>query len=102
MKDQILLEMSDSEDLFANTQKSVHSGASKDGKLEYPKLIVYKWVGDVDSPFEIVTIDELDPNDVDSSWTAGVLSPKSRAKSQHLKCFPDHSVSIFGKIEKSK
>lgn len=90
------------DDLFAKTQSNpIMSDAWKDGMVDYPKLIFFKWAGNVDDPFEIVETMDLDAIDVDPNWLSGVLSPKSRTKCRHLSFYKDYAVSLFAKIGKS-
>ena len=96
-------------DLFANTQVETrndhvtdeHPDKWMDTNFEYPWMIFFKWDGNM-TPFAVLSLIELNPQDIDGKWLTGILSPKSRIKHRSLKFFADYSVSIFGKIHKSK
>lgn len=86
-------------DLFANTQ--VKTDEKKDHWIGiYPWLILFLWGGQT-HPFLLKRSEDMDPDDIDVTWLSGILSPKSRLKHRNLKQYPDYSVSIFGKIQKS-
>ena len=97
------------EDLFANTQvESTNPHVSNDKpdewadtNFDYPYLILFCWDGET-NPFMLVPLTEIDPRDIDWKWLSGILSPKSRCKLRKMTQFPDYSVSIFGKVQRSK
>ena len=69
--------------------------------LEYKWIIIFKWGGDIDFPFELVPVDRFGSDDLNSSFLSGILSPLSRLKHREMSAYPDFSVSIFAKVEKS-
>lgn len=69
---------------------------------QYPNLVFFKWGGDIHNPFELVKLESLNPNDIDTNWVCGILSEQSRKKHRDIKSFPDYLVSVFSKIEKRK
>ena len=97
------------QDMFANTQvqtRNEHVTDSNPDKwtdtdFEYPMLIIFRWGGQAD-PFILSFLVELDPEDVNVNWLNGILSPTSRCKHRNLKAFPDFSVSIYSKVQKSR
>ena len=67
---------------------------------EFPVVIVFKWGGNSENPFELCDMSQLD--DVDTKLLNGILSPKSRQKQRRVEAYPEFSVSIFSKIDKSE
>lgn len=68
----------------------------------YPWFAVFKWGGDIDHPFEILSVEDVEEGELDSKLLTGLLAPPSRLRHRELKCFPDFSISVFAKIESSK
>lgn len=73
----------------------------KTSVFEYCWLIIFKW-GDADYPFELVSISDLEDKDFEKTWLTGILSPMSRKKYQDIGIYPDFSISVFAKVEKSE
>lgn len=71
-------------------------------KLEFPNLVLFKWGGNIDVPFELLPSKDIDPIDYDEKWFTTFLSPNSRFKKRELDNYPGCWISIFAKIEKSK
>ena len=87
-------------DIFADTQVKTYD--KKDHWVGvYPWLILFLWGGQ-SNPFLLKSSLDMDSDDIDVTWLSGILSPKSRRKHRNLKMFPDFSVLIFGKFQKSK
>ena len=86
--------------------KTISSAPSYTGpkKLDYVYrwLILFKWGGDVENPFELMSVEHLQEGDIDPSFLTGILSPLSRMKHRNIGHFPDFAISIFGKVEESK
>lgn len=86
-------------DIFADTQ--IPTDDKRDHWVGiYPWLIIFLWGGQ-ENPFILKACVDMD-SDIDVNWLSGILSPKSRRKHRNVKKFPDFSVSIFGKVQKSK
>ena len=75
---------------------------SKAPSYEYLWLVIFKWGGDIDFPFEAVALTDLIPKDYDKTWLTGIMSPKSRRRYRDISIYPDFSISVFGKMEKGK
>lgn len=96
-------------DLFADTQTETRNPHVTDTQpdkwvdtnFDFPWMILFQWSGQI-NPFVLVYLIELDPTDVDGKWLTGVLSPSSRCKHREMKLYPDHAISIFGKVHKGK
>ena len=82
------------------------SGPACPGKrpsdLMYSWLIIFRWGGDIDVPFDLMSVDDLKDGELDPKFISGLLTPMSRLRHRNLAHYSDFSVSIFGKMEKSK
>lgn len=96
-------------DLFANTQQPTRNEYVTESQpdkwvetdLEYPWMILFHWNGSM-SPFNLQDLIKLNPSDIDGKWLSALLSPVSRCKHRNLSQYPDHAVSLFEKVHKSK
>ena len=70
--------------------------------LDYKWIIIFKWGGDIDFPFELVPVNVFGPDELSSNFLSGILSPLSRLKHREMSAYPDFSISIFAKVEKRK
>ena len=74
----------------------------KSSDFVYRWLIVFKWGGDIDCPFELMSVQHLQPGDMDPTFLTGILSPISRMKHRNFRHYPDFAISIYAKVEESK
>lgn len=70
--------------------------------LEYKWIVIFKWGGNIDFPFELFPVEKFGSNEFNSTFLSGILSPLSRLKHREIAAYPDFSISFFGKVEKSK
>lgn len=83
--------------------KTSSAPAPKTGQvIDYKWLIIFKWGGDIDYPFEVVALEDLRSCDYENTWLTGVMSPASRKKYRNLDIYPDFSISVFSKVEGRK
>lgn len=68
----------------------------------YPWLVIFKWGGDIETPFNLFSVEDLVEGELDPKIISGILSTPSRIRPRDLSFFPDFSISIIAKVEKSK
>ena len=79
----------------------ITSSLPANNDLQYNFIALFKWGGDINTPFEMVPVDDV-KEDVDRKLIAGILPDKGRCKLRKISIFPNFSVSIVFKLEKSE
>lgn len=87
---------------FQTSSAPLYMGPKPPSNFVYTWLIIFKWGGDINNPFELLSVDDLEDGELDPKFLSGILSPTSRMRHRDLSFYPDFAISIFAKIEKCK
>lgn len=87
---------------FKTLSAPLYLGPKPTSHLSYDWLIIFMWGGDINNPFQLFSVDDLEEGELDPKFLSGMLSIPSRLRHRDLSFYPDFSISIVAKIEKSK
>ena len=87
---------------FKTLSAPLYLGPKPPSNFSYDWLIIFMWGGDINNPFILLAVDDLEEGELDPKFLTGILSPASRLRHRNLSFYPDFSISIFAKIETRK
>ena len=85
---------------FRTFSAPLHLGSKATSTMSYDWLMIFMWGGDINNPFELFSVEDLEEGELDPKFLTGMLSPSSRMRHRDISFYPDFSISIVAKIEK--